>query len=106
MSVNWLSDRSGNAIAPRWNFSAGVKTTMDGTAKAFATLANLQDAYVLICNTGAVTVYVRADGTAAVSAAANCIPIAAGEKYELAVVGGLSIIGASGDVIVLPARRV
>ncbi len=105
MSDRWHLDSTGNAVAAKWDFARGLKQTMDGSAKSFGTLLNLAEAYVLITNTGSVTVYARGDGTAAVAAAKETIPIMANEKYEMAVVGGLSIIGASGDVFVMPAKR-
>lgn len=98
----YFVDRAGNALEPIWSYGEGQKQTMDGDAKTFS--LGFGQKYVLVTNAGGVTVYIRADGVAAVSGSAGTIPLAAGLSKEFATDGDVSIIGASGAVYVMPIK--
>lgn len=99
----WYVDRGGNATVPIWDYPKGQKKTVANNAQTFTVYIGQE--YVRLTNTGGGTVYYRADGIAATNAGAGTIPVAAGQFDELAVDGGLSVYGVSGDVFVVPIKR-
>jgi hypothetical protein len=107
MAGTFLRDQMGQGTPQLvYDYPNGAKQTMDGSAKTFGPFANGVD-IVRVDNTGAVDVWARADGTAAVAAAAACIRVRAGIEEFIPLAPGvltLSIIGASGDVLVMPPR--
>lgn len=103
MSVQVIRDDNGNSVLERYDYPNGVKQTLSGGAWTPAIPAGTEMA--MITNMGTVTIYARGDGQAAVAAAATTIPIAGGSWRTVPCVGGLSIIGASGDVYVMPVSK-
>jgi hypothetical protein len=101
-ALNSVRNSHGGALplAPL-DYANGIKSTMDASAKTLTPAS----AVCRVANTGSVTVYIRADGQAAVSAAKETVPLPAGEVIDVVLAPGastLSIIGASGDVFVMP----
>lgn len=107
MAATFLRDQMGEATPQLvYDYANGAKQTMDGSAKTFGPFAAGVDV-VRVDNSGGVDVWARADGTAAVAAAAACIRVRAGFEEFIPLSPGVltvSVIGASGDVFVMPPR--
>lgn len=94
----------GQAVQEQYDYANGQKSTMDGTHKEPSLPAGCTA--VCITNPNSVIAYARGDGSNAVAAAANTVPVLPNSWRTIPVHGGLSLIGASGDLFVMPLKGV
>jgi hypothetical protein len=101
-------DQNGAGAVPDLDYALGQASTMDATAKTLTLPVGCSG--VRLFNSGAVTIFYRADGTAVATSGALRAPLGPGQfeivaiRQDVNAASKISLVGASGDVYVTPVR--